>query len=150
MVSSLLLPLASPYQILRKGAIKCLQTLHQTSRHSDPAVLPDIYASSPLLYLLDVINEKKVELLADPATLRLMFGQLTTKESEAISKYVPETPGGRRKSRKKAESRAHNSILESILDSLLLMVFGLDSPPHYVQYQLMIILTEVDHKVSMK
>ena len=150
MVSSLLLPLASPYQSLRKGAMKCLQTLHQTARHSDPALLPDIYASSPLLYLLDVINERKVELIADSGTLKLMFGHLMTKEGGAISKYIPETPGGRRKSRKKAELRAQNSILESILDSLLLMVFALDSPPDYVQYQLMIILTEVDHKVSIR
>ena len=150
MVSSLLLPLASPYQSLRKGAMKCLQTLHQTAHHSDPTVLPDIYASSPLLYLLDVINERKVELIADSGTLKLMFGHLMTKEGGAISKYIPETPGGWRKSRKKAELRAQNSILESILDSLLLMVFALDSPPDYVQYQLMIILTDVDHKVSIR
>lgn len=131
---------------LRTEAFRCLQYLFQNASLSND--ISEIYAATPLFYLLEYLVKREVELLADCFGLKMAFGRMfDDKHNVTFAKPVQELTSSRRKSRKKVETQAKEAILESIVRSLLLVIIGMDTPPSFMQSQLLIILSEVDHKV---
>lgn len=158
-IPSLLLPLASPHQLIRERALDCLQTLQEACSPLYPVPDPshdNTLNSCPLpaLQLVHDIMRCRPEIAVDSSyVLHILSRSCTPSMPLSSSSLAPPSPAtpthGRRKSRRVELARGVRSVVGAAgwLECVLVHIVSLGMPA-YVQHQFLQILQRVDHIVS--
>lgn len=160
-VPSLLIPLSSPYELIRERALECLAALQEacTSGHPLPNQPPSTPTKTghtpfypPTLQLVQEIMNSKVDLLADSTHINFLLSKLHSSASSLIPP-MPATPSKRRSRRLATGSEVGVSSVDVVpgsegwLECVLTHIVSLGMPV-YVQTQFLRVLDKVDHVVS--
>ena len=132
MFSSLLLPLVDLNSTVRMVAFQFLCCLYDNISLSSN--IREIYATSPVLHLLKYIVNYGVELIADYDGLKVALEKFF--DVTDVSVFQNET----------YDNVQLEAVLDEIMQSLLMMI-GIETPPYFMIFQLLKILTGVDCKV---